>query len=85
MNKSKMQRAYKNKNLCPSGKVECGIENDHVSFYTSSLVVKVLSITACKEGGGAKDECSSSRHVAPLLVRLHIGLIVSLVAPHPCM
>ena len=84
MNKSKMQRAYKNENLCPSCKIECGIENDHVSLYTSSLVVKVLSIVACTKGGGAKDNYALSVHAAPPLVGLDISLIVSFVAPHPC-
>ena len=67
MNKSKMQRAYKNENLYPSGKMECGIENDYVSLYTSSLVVKVLSIAACTKGRGAKDNYALSVHVAPPL------------------
>ena len=61
------------------------IENDHVSLYTSSLVVKVLSIETCTEGRGAEDDCASFVHVAPPHTGLDIGLIVSLVAPHPCM
>ena len=79
-----MQRAYKNENLCPSGKMECGIENDHVSLYTSFLLVKVLSIAACTKGGGVKDNYALSMHVAPPFAGLDIGLIVSFVAPHPC-